>query len=169
MANLAKKALLGESLDTTIDLEPEENTNNATNVSVLDRIRKEEVYEKMEDIEEVPNTQETIKETKEENTEVPAQDNTSTIEETEELQEVPIVKEEPKPKQTTSRRSRRTSPKTSRQNKSSSNIVQGDDLVTSIQLNIINQCREVFEKTQDNSELLSPIWDDIIRKIKGEN
>lgn len=164
MANLAKKALLGESLDTTIDLEPEENTNNATNVSVLDRIRKEEVYENMEDIEEVPNTQET----KEENTEVPAQNNTSTIEETEEPQEAPVVKEEPKPKQTTSRRSRRASPKTSRQNKSSSNIVQGDDLVTSIQLNIINQCREVLE-TQDNSELLSPIWDDIIRKIKGEN
>ncbi len=167
MANLAKKALLGESLDTTIDLEPEENTNKAT--SVLDRIRKEEVYENMEDIEEVPNTQETIEETKGENTEVPAQDNTSTIEETEEPQEVPVVKEEPKPKQTTSRRSRRASPKASRQNKSSSNIMQGDDLVTSIQLNIINQCREVFEKTQDNSELLSPIWDDIIRKIKGEN
>lgn len=167
MANLAKKALLGESLDTTIDLEPEENTNNAT--SVLDRIRKEEVYENMEDIEEVPNTQEIIEETKGENTKVPAQDNTSTIEETEEPQEVPVVKEEPKSKQTTSRRSRRASPKTSRQNKSSSNIVQGDDLVTSIQLNIINQCREVFEKTQDNSELLSPIWDDIIRKIKGEN
>lgn len=151
MANLAKKALLGESLDTTIDLEPEENTNNATNVSVLDRIRKEEVYENMEDIEEVPNTQETIEETKGPQ------------------EEIPVVKEEPKPKQTTSRRSRRASPKTSRQNKSSSNIVQGDDLVTSIQLNIINQCREVFEKTQDNSELLSPIWDDIIRKIKGEN
>lgn len=167
MANLAKKALLDESLDTTIDLEPEENTNKAT--SVLDRIRKEEVYENMEDIKEVPNTQETIEETKGENTKVPAQDNTSTIEETEEPQEVPVVKEEPKPKQTTSRRSRRASPKTSRQNKSSSNIVQGDDLVTSIQLNIINQCREVFEKTQDNSELLSPIWDDIIRKIKGEN
>lgn len=167
MANLAKKALLGESLDTTIDLEPEENTNKAT--SVLDRIRKEEVYEKMEDIEEVPNTQETIEETKGENTKVPAQDNTSIIEETEEPQEAPVVKEEPKPKQTTSRRSRRASPKTSRQNKSSSNIVQGDDLVTSIQLNIINQCREVFEKTQDNSELLSPIWNDIIRKIKGEN
>lgn len=166
MANLAKKALLGESLDTTIDLEPEENTNKAT--SVLDRIRKEEVYENMEDIEEVPNTQETIEETKGENTKVPAQDNTSTIEETEEPEEAPVVKEEPKPKQTTSRRSRRASPKTSRQ-KSSSNIVQGDDLVTSIQLNIINQCREVFEKTQDNSELLSPIWDDIIRKIKGEN
>ena len=147
MANLAKKALLGESLDTTIDLEPEENTNKAT--SVLDRIRKEEVYENMEDIKEVPNTQETIEETKE-------------------PEEAPVVKEEPKPKQTTSRRSRRASPKTSRQ-KSSSNIVQGDDLVTSIQLNIINQCREVFEKTQDNSELLSPIWDDIIRKIKGEN
>lgn len=167
MANLAKKALLGESIDTTIDLEPEENTNKAT--SVLDRIRKEEVYENMEDIEEVPNTQETIEETKGENTEVPAHDNTSTIEETEEPQEVSVVKEEPKPKQTTSRRSRRASPKNSRQNKSSSNIVQGDDLVTSIQLNIINQCREVFEKTQDNSELLSPIWDDIIRKIKGEN
>lgn len=167
MANLAKKALLGETLGT-IELEPEENTSNTN--SVLDIIRKEEVYENMEDIKEVPNTQETSEETKVENTEVPSQEEVPVTEETEEPEEekeVPI-KEEPKPKQTTSRRSRRASPKTSR-TKSSSNIVQGDDLVTSIQLNIINQCREVFEKTQDNSELLSPIWDDIIRKIKGEN